>query len=227
MRKDFDLTSRKAVAITIGAMKDEESFFALLGTVVATAILGKIPSREDRASFMGTSETKLAKLIRDQVEFAYYERGDLKAWFNGYTVGCPSVNSAIYALATQIVAQGFYAGEAPEPITRRVAREFLNRYFQPQMIQTANAFLGYQMVLEYLWWNIDHTNIMEFSKFVKMRYDYTPKKAQDFCDAIADFMGEKQDTESSLTEKGKYATVIHGLICQLIAEGEIKGEPEV
>ena len=117
MRRDFDLSSRKAVAITIGAMKNEECFYALLGTVVATAILGKIPSREDRASFMGTSETKLAKLVKEQIEFAYYEKGDLKSWFNGYTVGCPSVNNAIYALAAQIVAQGFYMGENPEPIT--------------------------------------------------------------------------------------------------------------
>ncbi|MBQ3325839.1 hypothetical protein IJG79_01665 [Candidatus Saccharibacteria bacterium] len=74
MRRDFDLSSRKAVAITIGAMKNEECFYALLGTVVATAILGKIPSREDRASFMGTSETKLAKLVKEQIEFAYYEK---------------------------------------------------------------------------------------------------------------------------------------------------------
>ena len=106
MRKDFDSVSRKTVAITIGAMKDEESFYALLGMVVATVIVGKIPSREDRASFMGTSETKLAKLVKEQIEFAYYERGDLKSWFNGFTVGCPSVNNAIYALAAQIVAQG-------------------------------------------------------------------------------------------------------------------------
>ena len=227
MRKDFDSVSRKTVAITIGAMKDEESFYALLGMVVATVIVGKIPSREDRASFMGTSETKLAKLVKEQIEFAYYERGDLKSWFNGFTVGCPSVNNAIYALAAQIVAQGYYPGDGPEPITHRVAREFLNRHFRPQNIQTASAFLGYRMVLEYLYWNIDHNTVMNFGKFVKMRYDSIPMKVQDFCDCIADFMSEKQEVNSSLTEKGKYDTVINGLIRQLVAEGEIKGDPEV
>lgn len=226
MRKDFDLVSRKAIAITIGAMKDEESYYALLGTVVATAILGKIPSREDRASFMGTSESKLAKLVKEQIEFAYYDKGDLKSWFDGYTVGCPSVNNAVYALATQIVAQGFYFGENPEPITRRVAREFLNKHFRPQAIQTANAFLGYQMVLEHLWWNIEHTDIMCFSKFVKMRFDENPGKAQDFCDAIAEFTSEK-DKDSALAAKGKYSTVIDGLVALLIAEGEITGNPEI
>ncbi|MBP5204699.1 hypothetical protein J6Z37_00135, partial [Candidatus Saccharibacteria bacterium] len=83
MRKDFDLTSRKTVAITIGARKDEESFFGLLGTIVATAIVGRIPSREDRASFMGTSETKLSKLVKNAIEFAY-NNGDLKKWFGDY-----------------------------------------------------------------------------------------------------------------------------------------------
>ena len=82
------------------------------------------------------------------------------------------------------------------------------------------------MVLEYLWWNIEHTSIMNFSKFVKMRYDDTPGKAQDFCDIIAAFTSEK-DPDAALATKGKYSTVIDGLVAQLIAEGEIKGSPEV
>ena len=227
MRKDFDLTSRKTVAITIGAMKDEESFFGLLGTIVATAIVGRIPSREDRASFMGTSETKLSKLVKNAIEFAY-NNGDLKKWFGDYTVGCPSVNNAIYALATQVVAQGFYYGDNGEPLSRRAAREFLNKYFKPQAVQTASAFYGYQMVLEYFWYLMDRGHsIIEFKKFTILRFDDSPSKVQDFCDCIADFMSEKQETHERLTEKCKYSSVIQGLLLEAVAAGEIDGDPEI
>ncbi|MBR2600998.1 hypothetical protein IKE07_02590 [Candidatus Saccharibacteria bacterium] len=228
MKRDFDMTSRKAVAITIGAMKDEESYYGLLGTVVATAILGKIPSREDRASFMGTSETKIARLVKDAVDFAYYD-GDLKTWFNGYTVGCPSVTSCVYALATQVVANGFYVGDNQEPESRYVARTFLNNYFRPQAIQNAQDFAGYQMVLEYLWYTIDSPSITDYKKFVKHRYSAkTPaNKVQGFCDIIANFAAEKQELETLLTEKGKYNSVIRGLLYELIAEDKTKGKPEI
>ena len=227
MRKDFDAVSRRVVTITIGgaiAKKDEESFFGLLGTVVATAILGKIPSREDRASFMGTSESKLAKLVKNAVDGAYYE-GNLKNWLAGYSVGCPSVNNAIHALATQLIANGFYVGD--EPASRRAAREFLNNYFRPQAIQNAVDFLGYQMVLEYLWYLTDRSEIIEFKKFVSLRYDEVPNKVQGFCDVVADFATEKGEVNTSLAERGKYSSVISGLVNKMLASGKLSGNPEI
>lgn len=224
MRKDFDQGSYKAIAITIGNIKDEEAFFGLLGTVVATAILGKIPSREDRASFMGTSETKLAKLVKSAIDSAYYD-GELQRWFGTYTVGCPTVNAAIYALAAQIVSRGFYFSDGAEPLSRRVAREFLNKYFKPQAIQNATDFLGYQMVLEYLWYVVDH-QVIDFKKFVSLRYDdIAAGKCQGFCDIVATMAIESGNYGDGvlLTEKGKYNSIIRGLLYAMVAAGEVKG----
>lgn len=229
MRKDFDKSSCKAVSITMGNIRDEEAFFGLLGTVVATAIVGKIPSREDRASFVGTSESKLARLVKSAVDDAYHN-GELKKWFGNYTVGCPTANAAIYALAAQIVSRGFYCGDGNEPISRRVAREFLNKYFEPQQVQNTESFLGYQMILEYLWYVVDHTSgILEFKKFVSLRYDPdTPaSKVQGFCDIIATNAATNMSPGTLLTERGKYGSVIRGLLYEMIAEGEIKGVPEI
>ena len=228
MRKDFDQSSCKAVSITMGNIRDEEAFFGLLGTVVATAIVGKIPSREDRASFVGTSESKLARLVKSAVDDAYYN-GELKKWFGNYAVGCPTANAAIYALAAQIVSRGFYCGDGNEPISRRVAREFLNKYFSPQAIQNAADFLGYQMVLEYLWYVVDH-QIIDFKKFVGFRYDdVAASKCQSFCDIIASTAIESGDYDDGvlLIEKGKYNSIIRGLLYKMVADGEIKGTPEI
>ncbi len=216
MRKDFDKKSHDVVSTAIGDVKDNEAYNCLLGTVVATAILGKIPSRKDCACLLGTCKTMYSRLLKDAIKYSW-DHGNLKNWYASYSSSCPSVNAVIYSLAANLISQGYYIFDDQEPFVHKKVRRMLNRYFRPQAIQTLGTFKGYQITLEYLCWSANYPNMTDFSHFVKYRFDDSPSKAQEFCNLVSFFPGAELISRSSVTKLEKYQDVIHRLRVELQA----------
>lgn len=113
------------------------------GAVYATVFLGKMPIKEDLATYLGVSK----RMVMDTLK------------------GVP-----IYSLATKMALSGLYINAEQEPIERIIAREFLASMIDPNDIETAKEYIGFDIALEYLWRIVDSADDT-ISEYVRSRFE--------------------------------------------------------
>ncbi len=222
MRENLNKVAMKAIAEVTG-LKNGAELRCLTGSAIATAIVGRVPSKTDRAMYLGTSKERLDANIHAGIKEAW-DNGCLRDWYGVHLLMRPSQTQLLYSLATQLIANGIVtADEKGEPTSHRLAREFLNGHFYPQDIISAAEFQGYNMVLEYLWLYAEQEdNYTSFTRFVGYRYDNLPcSRATAFCNLVGEHTKSSRCGMVGICEEllltGDYRSVIDGLRLELVS----------
>ena len=105
-------------------LDDKYKLHCITGAVYATVFLGKMPIKEDLAAFLGASKRAVMAMTHEM---------------------------SIYPLATICSLRGLYIGTEEEPYTRKIAREYLAKKFDPELVISTKEYIGYDIMLEYLW----------------------------------------------------------------------------
>lgn len=192
MRKDFDGEFRKRVNELTGLTGETLDY--ITGIIYATAFIGELPSKEDLATYLGvrnrTVDDVIAQGIRTCVPDQATERTPYEKWIGVDLVRPrPVAAEFIYPLATKLISDGLYLDTKEESMTRFIARSFLETFLVPQRIKTKDLFIGYNIMLEYLWQVVESGEVQGIERFVEVRYERINKslrKTEEFCKQVYD-----------------------------------------
>ena len=174
MKQNFDEELMERIRSITGLSGNE--LYCLTGTVYATVFLGKIPTKEDLATYLGISSRTTTDILQSAIRTAVgnlTEQRPLTKWMDKYfdVLGPrPAVTEVIYPLATELVSEGLFFDSDIEPTSRFIARIFLQAFFDTPSVQTLQEFVGYNTILEYLWAVVDGTN-ESIDDFISCRFD--------------------------------------------------------
>ncbi|MBQ8984569.1 hypothetical protein IJ098_01775 [Candidatus Saccharibacteria bacterium] len=190
MRSDYDDEIVKAITEITGLREEEDRdvLESVLGAVYATAFLGFFPGKEDLSHYIGASTSEINRLLRAAVVMAERDRSPFRDWM-GKEMPSPhlSIPEYIYALTTEMIATGLFLGGGEETYERLVARTLLEAFCPSQYVKAGSLFVGYCIVLEYLWQAIQGSDD-DIDHFCEVRYRYMPKvgvKVTEFCELVA------------------------------------------
>lgn len=143
-------------------------------TIYATVFMGKIPNRGDLAVYIGTSKTRLSRVLKGltlRCSAFFDPPHPLVSWFGRFlpTTVNVGIGQVIYPLAADATMKGLYIGTTEEPIERAVTRIYLGSLIPAQSIQTYESFAGLNIMIEYLQCLFCGEEI-EFSSFVRLRF---------------------------------------------------------
>ncbi len=177
MREDFDRELCKTLAKITGLINSPEALNCVVGTVYATVFLGVFPHRDDLSNYLELPKGVLNRFLGCGVKTAVKIGSNYSQWMEKEMLPKPTTTEYIYPLATKAVASGLYFGDGDEwqqePASRMVARTFLDGLWPPQIIKTESAFVGYNLLLEYLWKAMEEPEeIEDIHSFCKKRYRY-------------------------------------------------------
>lgn len=221
MRKDFDKEMLERTHAISGFTED--ALYALTGVAYATAFIGKLPTREDLAEYLGTSTRTLDRLIKKGIQENidsedHEENGTMvpKWSFRGYRNGIYipewTPSEVFYSVSAELASEGLYFGPGDtEPDERLFARKFLNTFFESEEVLTAGIFRGYNITLEYLWERTANEELISVEEFCRTRFDRRAqalKQISEFYKIMFPFhrnglvVGSGKLTHSLMTELG-------------------------
>ncbi len=215
MRNNYDEEFLEKMQELTGLTGDE--LYCLTGAVFATAFLGKMPTNDDLVAYLGVSRRTVSDTLRGAVTTGLGLKGEsrpLARWFVNhlmFTGPSPVVTQVVYPLATEMLTRGLYLESDEEPLERIIARIFLQTMFLPQTVQTLDAFIGFNVVLEYLW-TVVAGSCDSIDEFISVRfeiYNRIPEKVQAFCDLIY----KQNDHLKKLRSPSMF------FICEYLADG--------
>lgn len=190
MRNNYDNEIVKAITEITGLREEEDRdvLESVLGAVYATAFLGFFPGKEDLSHYIGASTSEINRLLRAAVVMAERDRSPFRDWM-GKEMPSPhlGVPEYIYTLTTEMIATGLFLGGGEETYERLVARTLLEAFCPSQYVNAGSLFVGYCIVLEYLWQAIQGSDD-SIDHFCEVRYRYMPKvgvKVTEFCELVA------------------------------------------
>lgn len=164
----------------------------ITGILYAIAFIGEIPGKDSLASYLGVGKRTIDNAIAEAIKKSAPD-GDFstpyRQWMGvDFPRPRPVAADFLYPLATELVNRGLYLETEDESFTRFIARSFLGELLMPQRIQTKSLFVGYNIVLEYLW-QVVEAGVPDESieNFVKVRYERFNRaiaKVEDFCEVF-------------------------------------------
>ncbi|MBQ3309553.1 hypothetical protein IJG78_02650 [Candidatus Saccharibacteria bacterium] len=208
MKNDFDGRQLKEVAEMTGLEGD--MLLALTGTVVATVFIGKRPVKTDTAQYLGISKKYYDQLIKHATDLTNYY-GRFEDWLMSYAPEKLKAENIIYPLATEFILDGFYPGKPEEHYHRALSRAFLSENFLPQAIQNKNQFIGFNIVLEYLWAKLSGSN-EKLDSFARARFPSNDGSVCKFLQAFSDVVFEyNPEIVGEASNRPKYHKVVRAL----------------
>lgn len=195
MKRDFDDFLRDRMAEITGLDDCPDVLDCITGAVYATVFVGAYPHKDDLSTYLELPSGILNKFLRRAVEIASHAQSTFSEWMGEEMPSDkPKVTEYIYPLAAEAIADGLYFGyrDEDEPASRIVARTFLSHLCPPQAIKTKDLFIGYNVVLEYLWQSTcgsltNDPSTEDIHEFCRKRYKYLPNiyaKISDFSELL-------------------------------------------
>ncbi len=220
MKRDYDDFLRDRMAEITGLDDCPDVLDCITGVVYATVFIGSYPCKDDLGAYLELPGGILNKFLRRATEIASHAQSVFSEWMGEEMPSDkPKVTEYIYPLAAEAVADGLYFGRKgeEEPVTRIVVRTFLSHLCPPQAIKTKDLFIGYNVVLEYLWQSTcgtltDDPSMEDIHEFCRKRYKYLPNiyaKINDFSELLI------QNNESMFSADQGYKEVCDAMVKSL------------
>lgn len=176
-----------------------EQLEMVVGTVYATVFLGAFPGKDDLAAYLSCTTARVNELWKKISEEAAESRSAYWQWMGPEMIlPRPGVAEYIYPIAAECIARGLFFGVGEESIERLMARTMLEAYLPSQTVKSKDLFIGYNILLEYLWQHVQGDE-EDIDRFIEVRYQYfyhATKKLQKLCQLIVELNPHQFDLDS-------------------------------